>query len=126
MAEALNCPTAPFPATFPLPATHPPTSHPTHTQEAHLQDGAGHKPAYNLRTLCRALEYAASATPTYGLQRSLWDGFAMSFLTQLDPPSGARLERLMQQHLLGPGTSLKVGRDGVGRGCGQGALHGDC
>ncbi|KAL4440107.1 hypothetical protein ABPG75_003108 [Micractinium tetrahymenae] len=76
--------------------------------EANLQDGAGHKPAYNLRTLCRALEYAARATPTYGLQRSLWDGFAMSFLTQLDPPSGARLEKLMQQHLLGPGTSLKV------------------
>lgn len=96
-------------------AAHP--AAPCPLQEAHLQDGAGHKPAYNLRTLCRALEYAASATPTYGLQRSLWDGFAMSFLTQLDPPSGARLERLMQQHLLGPGTSLKVGpeagREGV-------------
>ena len=77
-------------------------------QESTLQDGAGHKPAYNLRTLCRALEYAAHATPTYGLQRSLWDGFAMSFLTQLDPGSGARLEKLMQQHLLGSGTSLKV------------------
>ena len=37
----------------------------------------------------------------------------MSFLTQLDPASGARLEKLMQQHLLGPGTSLKVrGRRG--------------
>jgi len=32
----------------------------------------------------------------------------MSFLTQLDPPSGSRLEKLMQAHLLGPGTSLKV------------------
>lgn len=40
-------------------------------QEATLQDGAGHKPAYNLRSLCRALEYAARATPTYGLQASL-------------------------------------------------------
>lgn len=77
-------------------------------QDATLQDGAGHKPAYNLRTLCRALEYAATATPTYGLQRALWDGFAMSFLTQLDPASGGRLEKLMQAHLLGAGTSLKV------------------
>ena len=88
-------------------------------QESTLQDGAGHKPAYNLRTLCRALEYAAHATPTYGLQRSLWDGFAMSFLTQLDPGSGARLEKLMQQHLLGSGTSLKVCVGDV-RGKGQG------
>lgn len=45
----------------PLPSCH-------HAQDAMLQDGAGHKPAYNLRTLCRALEYAAQATPTYGLQ----------------------------------------------------------
>ena len=41
----------------------------------------------------------------------------MSFLTQLDPASGARLEKLMQQHLLGPGTSLKACRQ-------QGGLHG--
>lgn len=92
----------------PTPPTplYPPTRQPP--QDATLQDGAGHKPAYNLRTLCRALEYTAAATPTYGLLRALWDGFAMSFLTQLDPGSGAKLERLMQQHLLGPGTSLKV------------------
>lgn len=77
-------------------------------QEVSLQDGAGHKPAYNLRTLCRSLEFAAHATPTYGLQRSLWDGFAMSFLTQLDPASGAKLQKLMHQHLLGAATSLKV------------------
>lgn len=36
--------------------------------ENSLQDGAGHKPVYNLRTLCRALEYAAAAVPVYGLQ----------------------------------------------------------
>lgn len=73
-----------------------------------LQDGAGHKPAYNLRTLCRALEYAAAATPVYGLQRALYDGFAMSFLTQLDPGSAPRLEKLMQQHLVGGGVSMKA------------------
>jgi midasin len=32
----------------------------------------------------------------------------MSFLTQLDPASGGRLQALMQRHLLGAGTSLKL------------------
>ncbi|GAB4814206.1 hypothetical protein N2152v2_001252 [Parachlorella kessleri] len=76
--------------------------------DMNLQDGAGHKPAYNLRTLCRALEYAAAATPTYGLQRALYDGFAMSFLTQLDPGCAPRLEKLMHHHLVGPGVTLKA------------------
>lgn len=46
----------------------PPPALPVPPQDTTLQDGAGHKPAYNLRTLCRALEYAAAATPVYGLQ----------------------------------------------------------
>ena len=72
-----------------------------------LQDGAGHKPTYNLRTLSRALEYVARASPLYGLQRALYDGFAMSFLTQLDPASTVIMERLMLQHLVGKGSRLK-------------------
>lgn len=73
-----------------------------------MQDGAGHKPAYNLRTLSRALEYAATVSPVYGMQRALYDGFAMSFLTQLDPESTPILEKLLLQHILGKGTSLKA------------------
>jgi midasin len=73
-----------------------------------LQDGAGHKPTYNLRTLSRALEYAARASAVYGLQRALYDGFAMSFLTQLDPASTEIMLKLMLQHLVGQGTSLKA------------------
>jgi midasin len=73
-----------------------------------LQDGAGHKPTYNLRTLSRALEYAARASMVYGLQRALYDGFAMSFLTQLDPASTEIMLKLMLQHLVGQGTSLKA------------------
>ena len=76
-------------------------------QDANLQDGAGHKPAYNLRTLSRALEYASSFIPVYGLHKALYDGFAMAFLTQLDAGSMPKLEALIQQHLLG-GGSLKV------------------
>ncbi len=59
-------------------------------QEARLTDSAGQKPAYNLRTLCRALDYARHAAPTYGLQRALYDGFAMAFATQVrrrSPPT---------------------------------------
>lgn len=52
-------------------------------QESVLTDGAGHRPAYSLRTLCRALDYARRAAPAYGLTRSLWDGLSMSFVTQV-------------------------------------------
>ena len=55
-------------------------------QESVLSDGAGQRPCYNLRTLCRALDYARTSAPTYSLQRALFDGFAMGFLTLLDPP----------------------------------------
>jgi midasin (ATPase involved in ribosome maturation) len=79
-----------------------------HAQERSLADGAGAKPGYNLRTLCRALEYARLALPVYGLQRSLYDGAAMAFLTQLAPAAAPVLERLLAQHLLGGATQLKV------------------
>ncbi|KXZ56433.1 hypothetical protein GPECTOR_1g386 [Gonium pectorale] len=71
--------------------------------EARLVDGAGQKPAYNLRTLARALDYARAATPSYGLQRALYDGAAMAFLTQLAPSSAPRMEALIAKHLL-PGV----------------------
>jgi midasin (ATPase involved in ribosome maturation) len=52
-------------------------------QVMRLTDGAGSKPAYNLRTLCRALDYARTTAPNYGLQRALYDGFSMAFATQV-------------------------------------------
>ena len=66
-------------------------------QETTLLDGAGARPGYSLRTLCRALEYAAQATPMYGLQRALYDGFAMAFLTQLNDDCAPRVESLLQR-----------------------------
>ena len=41
---------------------------PDAVQGTTLVDGSGARPGYSLRTLCRALEYAANAAPTYGLQ----------------------------------------------------------
>lgn len=79
------------------------------SQERKLVDGAGSKPAYNLRTLCRALEYARAVLPVYGLQRSLYDGCSMAFHTQLAPSSAPLMNQLLQTHILGPGTTLKVG-----------------
>eukprot|EP00958_Prasinococcus_capsulatus_P008905 scaffold874_cov380-Prasinococcus_capsulatus_cf.AAC.29 len=65
-----------------------------------LLDGTNQKPQYSLRTLTRALQYVDEATPTYGLQRALWDGFAMSFLTLLQDESRPAMEALLRKHLL--------------------------
>lgn len=72
-----------------------------------LQDGSGVRPVYNLRTLTRALEYARVTADTYGIRRSLVDGFAMSFQTQLDAKSSSEIDTLLESHLLPPGTSIK-------------------
>ena len=65
-----------------------------------LLDSGGAKPSYSLRTVTRMLEYARAALPTYGLQRALYDGAAMAFLTQLHPSSAPVMEALLQRHLL--------------------------
>ncbi|XP_016427493.1 midasin-like [Sinocyclocheilus rhinocerous] len=65
-----------------------------------LVDGTGHKPHYSLRTLCRALKYVAS-DPCYKIQRSLYEGFCLSFLTQLDRSSHPVVQKLVCQYILG-------------------------
>ncbi|XP_077408316.1 midasin isoform X2 [Vanacampus margaritifer] len=69
-------------------------------QEAtsHLVDGTGRRPHYSLRTLCRALKYVA-ANPC-SVQRSLYEGFCLSFLTQLDRMSHPVVQKLVCQHIL--------------------------
>lgn len=73
------------------------------SQEQRLTDGSGQRPAYSLRTLCRALDYARIASPAYGLARALADGLAMSFLTQLSPESAPRVEALIASAVM-PGV----------------------
>ncbi|KAK2883458.1 hypothetical protein Q8A67_017095 [Cirrhinus molitorella] len=65
-----------------------------------LVDGTGHKPHYSLRTLCRALKYVAS-DPCHSTQRSLYEGFCLSFLTQLDRSSHPVVQKLVCQYILG-------------------------
>eukprot|EP00892_Ulva_mutabilis_P006639 jgi/Ulvmu1/4347/UM002_0071.1 len=65
-----------------------------------LTDGSA-APAYNLRTLARAMQYVAHAAPLHGLQRALFDGFGMSFAGMLDAEGAAAVEALLLQHVLG-------------------------
>ncbi|NXJ78761.1 MDN1 protein, partial [Trogon melanurus] len=64
-----------------------------------LVDGTGHRPHYSLRTLCRALRFAAS-NPCSSIQRSLYEGFCLSFLTQLDRSSHPVVQKLICQHII--------------------------
>ncbi|NXB28427.1 MDN1 protein, partial [Eulacestoma nigropectus] len=67
--------------------------------ETKLVDGTGHKPHYSLRTLCRALRFAAS-NPCGSIARSLYEGFCLSFLTQLDRDSHPVVQKLICQHIV--------------------------
>ncbi|XP_036269995.1 midasin isoform X3 [Pipistrellus kuhlii] len=64
-----------------------------------LVDGTGHRPHYSLRTLCRALRFAAS-NPCSNIQRSLYEGFCLGFLTQLDRASHPVVQKLICQHVV--------------------------
>lgn len=64
-----------------------------------LVDGTGHRPHYSLRTLCRALRFAAS-NPCGNIQRSLYEGFCLGFLTQLDRASHPVVQKLICQHII--------------------------
>uniref|UniRef100_A0A452IL58 Midasin n=1 Tax=Gopherus agassizii TaxID=38772 RepID=A0A452IL58_9SAUR len=67
--------------------------------ETKLVDGTGHRPHYSLRTLCRALRFAAS-NPCKNIQRSLYEGFCLGFLTQLDRVSHPIVQKLICQHIV--------------------------
>ena len=69
-------------------------------EENRMVDGAGQKPHFSLRTLTRTLTYVTDIAPTYGLRRALFEGFSMSYLTQLTQDSERLLLPLIDQHLL--------------------------
>ncbi|MEE6475824.1 hypothetical protein FKM82_010868 [Ascaphus truei] len=66
---------------------------------AELVDGTGHRPHYSLRTLCRALKYAA-ANQCNSILRSLYEGFCLGFLTQLDRASHSTVQTLICCHIM--------------------------
>lgn len=66
-----------------------------------IVDGANQRPHFSIRTLSRTLFYVTTIAPIYGLRRSLYEGFCMSFLTLLDKTSEAILHPIIQKHTLG-------------------------
>lgn len=65
-----------------------------------IADGSNHKPHYSMRTLARALTFAADMANTYSLRRALWEGCLMTFTMVLDGPSSIVVTSLAQKHLL--------------------------
>lgn len=72
-----------------------------------IVDGSNQRPHFSIRTLTRTLLYVCDIVQIYGLRRSLYDGFCMSFLTLLDQKSAEILEPLIKQHILGRMNNIK-------------------
>ncbi|KAL9614428.1 MAG: hypothetical protein Q9167_001099 [Letrouitia subvulpina] len=69
--------------------------------ESRLADGANQKPHFSLRTLTRTIKYAIDIAPLYGFRRALYEGFTMSFSTQLNLESESLLMPLIHHYILG-------------------------
>ncbi|KDQ25963.1 hypothetical protein PLEOSDRAFT_1045779, partial [Pleurotus ostreatus PC15] len=65
-----------------------------------IADGANHRPHFSMRTLARALTFAADITRVYGLRRAIWEGCLMAFTMVLDAPSAQTVIALAHKHLL--------------------------
>ena len=68
-------------------------------------DGSGQRPHFSLRTLTRTLVYVRDIAHIYGLRRSLFEGFSMSFLTLLNAESGLLALPLIQKYIMGTNKS---------------------
>lgn len=66
-----------------------------------IVDGANQKPHFSIRTLTRTLTYVRDIVTTYGLRRSLYEGFCMSFLTLLDVRSEGVLRPIIEKYTVG-------------------------
>lgn len=75
-----------------------------------LVDGANEVPHFSLRTLTRVLTYVNDVAPYYGLERSLYEGFCMGFLTLLSRASEAQVMPLIVQHLFGKDLNRLLSR----------------
>lgn len=66
----------------------------------HLADGSDRLLHYSMRTLARALDFAADISSMYGLRRALWEGCLMAFTLALDGKSAEIVTELAQKHIL--------------------------
>ncbi|KAJ3195669.1 hypothetical protein HK101_011411 [Irineochytrium annulatum] len=65
-----------------------------------LVDGASHKVHISVRTLTRALIYATTVAPNYGLVRGLYEGCKMTYTTMLAKDSIALMDTIISVNLL--------------------------
>jgi midasin len=65
-----------------------------------IADGSNHKPHYSMRTLARALSFAADIASAYSVRRAIWEGCLMAFTMVLDAASANVVTALAQKHLL--------------------------
>ncbi|OIW33500.1 midasin [Coniochaeta ligniaria NRRL 30616] len=65
-----------------------------------LVDGANEVPHFSLRTLTRVLTYANDVAPFYGIERALYEGFSMGFLTLLSQDSEKQVLPRIHKYLL--------------------------
>ncbi|GAA6035232.1 hypothetical protein NBRC10512_006266 [Rhodotorula toruloides] len=69
---------------------------------AQLADGQNMPPHFSMRTLARALSFAADFAPTFGLRRALYEGFVMAFTMLLDERSQSVVRALIDKHVVQP------------------------
>ena len=69
-------------------------------EDRQIADGANHRPHFSMRTLARALTFAADMTSSYSLRRALWEGCLMAFTMALDGTSATAVTALAQKHIL--------------------------
>lgn len=72
-----------------------------------IVDGSNQKPHFSIRTLTRTLLYVCDIVHIYGLRRSLYDGFCMSFLNLLSKSSESLLEPIIQKYTLARLKNMK-------------------
>ncbi|KAB5558727.1 hypothetical protein GE09DRAFT_1203577 [Coniochaeta sp. 2T2.1] len=65
-----------------------------------LVDGANEVPHFSLRTLTRVLTYGNDVAPFYGIERALYEGFSMGFLTLLSQDSEKQVLPRIHKYLL--------------------------
>lgn len=70
------------------------------TANRQIADASNRRPHFNLRTLTRALTFAAEIASAFSLRRAMWEGCMMAFTMALDVPSTELVTSLAQKHVL--------------------------
>ncbi|CDK29573.1 unnamed protein product [Kuraishia capsulata CBS 1993] len=70
------------------------------SDENRIVDSSNQRPHFSIRTLTRTLTYVRDIISIYGLRRSLFEAFCMSFLTLLDASSEQILKPLIEKYTI--------------------------